>query len=267
MPANPFRPSTAPEMQHRRELHDLGWPAYIPMLRLTCRPGTPQQKTWQLRSAVSVIGSKPSAHVRMRGDAVSRTHAAIICDGTEPILCDLVSSNGTFHRGQRIRWAILHDNDTVQIGDYEFCVQTQPHPGSRGKMYESGQFQAARPRRPLRLVNDAGRDSLQIAQGIGVVGSRAGSDLIVPSFGVSPTVAILLPWQSEWAVYDLAADEEPQTQVNGQSVLSAVLKAGDTLAFNGQAFRVVLGASPPARTPIPMPRPLGVLPPQPTPVP
>lgn len=227
-----------------RELHDAGWPAYIPMLKLTCRPGTPQQKTWLLRTAVTVIGLRPSAHVRLRQDEVSRAHATIICDGTEPIICDLNSRNGTLRDGKPIKWSLVADGDNLQIGSYDFVVQTQPHPGSRGKMFESGQFQVAQPRQPLQLLDHGGRTALSIVKGVAIVGTRAGSDLLVKTGATGPCVAIILPWQSQWAIYDLAPDERPQSRLNDQPVFSAVLKAGDDIAFAGQKYRVRLGQDP-----------------------
>jgi len=226
-------------------LHHAGWPTYVPMLKLTSRPGTPQQKTWQLRNAITIIGSRTSAGVRLRHDAVSKTHAAVICDGTEPIVCDLVSRNGTVVGGKRVTWAFVKDGDTMQIGPYDFDVQSQPLPGSRGKNFESGQFQAARPRQALHLYDGQGHEVFTIAEGVAVVGTRGGADLIVESDVACPAAALLIPWQSEWAVYDLAADEDPRTRLNQQMVRSAILSSGDQIMICGHEYQVRLGKEQP----------------------
>ncbi len=217
------------------------------MLELTCRPGTPQQKTWLIRRAVTIIGSRPGAHILIRHDEVSKAHAAIVCDGTEPIVCDLVSRNGTHLGGRRIRWAGLHEGDSLRIGPYDIRVHTKPLPGSRGRNFESGQFQAIQPGPELRLIDESGQVALAVREGAATVGSREGADLLVESDTGTPALAILLAWRRGWAVYDLAHDDEPRTQVNGRRVLSAVLRPGDRLAFNRKVFRVELdGAAPPA---------------------
>lgn len=220
-----------------RVLHAAGWPAMVPLLQLTTRPGTPHQKTHQLRRAVTIIGSSPSAHVTLRHVEVSKTHAAIICDGTEPIVCDLASRNGTILCEQRVSTAPLHDGEVLRIGPYDMRVQTQPLPGSRGKNYESGQFPATRPLAELRLHDAGGSIALRRSAGAAVVGTREGCDLIVQS-DVGPAVAILTPWRGRWAVYDLAAEDESQTRINGQPVLSAVLQSGDELQIAGRVLRV-----------------------------
>lgn len=229
-----------------RELHAAGWPPLVPMLYLSCRPGTPQQKTWCLRRAVTVIGSRSTAHIILRHEAVSKTHAAILCDGSDPILCDLVSRNGTFVGGVRIRSSRLKEGDEVRIGPYDIRIHTQPLPGSRGRNYESGQFQAILPAPGLWLVDSGGSVALTVREGVAVVGTRPGADVRVESEVPVPALAILMPWRRGWAVYDLAHDDELRTQLNGARVYSSVLQQGDRLMFNRQMYQVVFnGDTPP----------------------
>jgi hypothetical protein len=209
------------------------------MLHLTCRPGTPQQKTWQIRRAVTIIGSRPSAHIMLRREEVSKTHAAIICDGTEPLVCDLVSRNGTFIDGERIKASCLQEGDELRIGPYDIRVHVQPLPGSRGRNFESGQFQPVLSAPELRLIDEKGHIALSVPDGVAVAGTREGADLLVESEVPVPALAMLVPWRRGWAVYDLAHDDEPRTQINGCRVYSAPLRRSDRLTFSRQTFRVV----------------------------
>lgn len=235
-----------PQQDLLREIHAAGWPPLVPLLQLTSRPGTPQQKTWLLRRAVTIIGSRPTAHIMLRNDEVSKTHAAIICNGTEPIICDLVSRNGTFVRGERIRTSRLREGNELHVGPYDVRVHTQPLPGSRGRNFESGQFAAILPGPVLQLVDEDGHTVLSVSDGAAVVGTREGADLVVKSDASLPAVAILMAWRRGWAVYDLAHDEEPRTQVNGNSVFSAAVRPGDRITFSGNTYKVVFeGEGPP----------------------
>jgi hypothetical protein len=236
---------STPESEVLREIHAAGWPPLAPMLQLTCRPGTPQQKTWQLRRAVTILGSRPSAHIVLRHDEVSRTHAAVICDGTDPIVCDLVSRNGTSVGGERVRGAALEEGDEIRIGPYGIRVHIQPRPGSRGRNSESGQFQAILPGPDLRLVDAHGQTVLSVHEGAAVIGTREGADLRVECETQLPAVAIVMAWRRGWALYDLT-HEAPQTELNGKKTGSAVLHRGDCLAIGRCTFEVALdGDGPP----------------------
>lgn len=235
----PLLDECKPRLDFPHEIHGAGWPSSVPMLLLTTRPGTPQQKTWRLRRAVTVIGSRSTAHIMLRHDAVSKTHAAVICDGTDPVICDLASRNGTFLRGQRIRSERLREGDGLRIGPYDVRVHTQLLPGSRGRNFESGQFQAVVPSPELRLLDGKGNAVVSARENVIVVGMRENVDLAVESDDPVPAMAMLIPWRRGWAVYDLAFDDEPRTQVNEQRVYSASLHRGDRLSFSREALQVV----------------------------
>jgi pSer/pThr/pTyr-binding forkhead associated (FHA) protein len=240
-----FEATIATESEARRELHAAGWPPLVPRLNLVCHPGTFKQKKWCLRRAVTVIGSRPSAHILMRHDEVSKTHAAVICDGCEPIICDLASRNGTIVRGKRVRWMALQHDDDIQIGPYEIRVETQPLAGSRGRNFESGQFRAIEAGPELKLLNSHGEEFFCGREGAGVIGARQGADIQVQSETSMPALAIVMAWRNGWAVYDLAPDEKPWTVLNGEPILSAVLTPGDKLTVDGHSFLVQIKSNVP----------------------
>jgi|GEM_PF-2673152 len=222
-----------------REIHAAGWPPLVPTLQLIGRPGTFQQRTWYVRRAVTILGSRPSAHVLIRHEEVSKAHAAIICDGSNPLICDLASRNGTYLNGRPVGWAVLQHGDVLRVGPMDFRVHAQPLPGSRGRNVESSRFEAMLPCPELRLIDDDGNTALAVREGAVVVGARTGAALRVAE-PAPPAVAILTAWKGGWAVYDLAHDDEPRTTINGAPVLSSVLREGDRLCFGRTVYYVVL---------------------------
>jgi pSer/pThr/pTyr-binding forkhead associated (FHA) protein len=222
----------------RRELHILDWPALAPRVQLIGHPGTALQKTWQLRRAVTIIGSRSPAHVRLRSDAISRAHAVILCDGTQPIICDLASRNGTLVSGNVVRWSYLHDSDVIRLGPFEIVVCSQPLPGSRGKNYASGRFPPPQLGPPITLLDEQGRSVLRLAEGVAIIGRRDSADVRLANPTSSPAAAIVTAWQGSWAIYDLGEDDGARTFVNDEPTQSSVLREADVLMIDGCVYRV-----------------------------
>lgn len=88
-----------------------------PVARLTIKSGGGAMAQTLIGSSAS-IGREPSCDVRLDDDpAVSRHHAMIYTQDGEVVLRDVGSSNGTFVNGERISEKVLHDGDTVQVGE------------------------------------------------------------------------------------------------------------------------------------------------------
>jgi hypothetical protein len=50
-------------------------------------------------------------------DAVSQTHAMVLCDGTSVVVVDVQSRNGTWHNGERVSVAALVAGDVLRLGE------------------------------------------------------------------------------------------------------------------------------------------------------
>ncbi|MCP4445550.1 MAG: AgmX/PglI C-terminal domain-containing protein [Myxococcales bacterium] len=70
-----------------------------------------------LSVAVIKIGKLSSSHLRLDDDSVSRMHAVVEVSNKQVSIIDLGSTTGTRVNGQKINKAVLHDGDTVIIGD------------------------------------------------------------------------------------------------------------------------------------------------------
>jgi len=109
---------------HVREL-TVELPADAPLIRITAGLGSAGQKTWNIRRPVTVIGSRRPAHIVLHGEDISNTHCIIVNTGTEVLLKDLHTSNGTQLNKTRVNLAILADGDVITLGDTTIQVAIQ----------------------------------------------------------------------------------------------------------------------------------------------
>lgn len=70
-----------------------------------------------LREGPNVLGRGEDAEVPVESTTASRRHARILVSGSEAVLEDLGSRNGTYHRGERMTTPrALVDGDEIRIG-------------------------------------------------------------------------------------------------------------------------------------------------------
>jgi pSer/pThr/pTyr-binding forkhead associated (FHA) protein len=89
-----------------------------PMLEQVRGPGAP--RSFQLTSDETVIGRGHQTNISIESSLLSRRHMAVRRAGPELSYVDLDSANGVYLNGVRAHSAILHDGDTLQIGDVVF---------------------------------------------------------------------------------------------------------------------------------------------------
>lgn len=76
-------------------------------------------ETYPLRGPRATIGRHPDAAIFLDDVTVSRNHAHVVREGSEWVIVDEGSLNGTYvnrHRGERV---VLSDGDEIQIGKYK----------------------------------------------------------------------------------------------------------------------------------------------------
>ncbi len=76
-------------------------PSSAPLVRITAGIGSAGQKTWNLRRTVTLIGSHRPAHIVLHDRDVSGAHCVIVNTGTDILLKDLRSREGTFCNNAR----------------------------------------------------------------------------------------------------------------------------------------------------------------------
>jgi len=86
-----------------------------PWLEQVRGPGAPRE--FSLGIGETVVGRSTQATLHIDSALLSRKHVAIRKHGPEHRLYDLDSANGVYVNGVKAHSAVLHDGDTLQIGD------------------------------------------------------------------------------------------------------------------------------------------------------
>lgn len=96
-----------------------------------------------------IVGRRGYCDVVIEHPSLSKRHCALIKTDGLLIIRDLISTNGTKVKGQRIRWAALLPNDRIALGSYKLRVYLGPDdvPGP-SERHRSGRRLADRPGSP-----------------------------------------------------------------------------------------------------------------------
>jgi two-component system cell cycle response regulator len=88
----------------------------------------------------TIIGRGGKAHIRLIDDGISREHAEIVVQGSEVLLHDLGSTNGTFCNGVKVDTKPLADGDKILVGSttiLKFTYHDNLDEVFQRQMYES----------------------------------------------------------------------------------------------------------------------------------
>lgn len=96
----------------------------LPTLEQLRGPGAPRR--FVLAAAETVVGRGQRAHVVIESTLLSRRHVVFRRRGPELSIADLDSANGMFVNGVKAHSAILHEGDTIQLGDVVFVLHEAP---------------------------------------------------------------------------------------------------------------------------------------------
>ena len=97
---------------------------------LLVRRGALEGTQFQLLSTEQMaIGRSSDSKVFMDDVTVSRKHASIALVGTDWVLSDSGSLNGTYVNKQRVTSTVLVDGDELQIGKFRFVFVLAPAAG------------------------------------------------------------------------------------------------------------------------------------------
>jgi len=96
---------------------------------------------------VTVVGRREYADVVIDHASLSKRHCLLVKTDGLLIIRDLITTNGTKVKGQRIRWAALLPDDRITLGDYKMRVYLGPDDApTPSELYEArSRAPAARP--------------------------------------------------------------------------------------------------------------------------
>jgi pSer/pThr/pTyr-binding forkhead associated (FHA) protein len=97
-------------------------PLPLAELELPIRIGE-TSSNWTISSRLSLIGRTAECQLALADDSVSRYHASLIRTPRGMWVVDLLSREGVWVNGTRVRWAWLDDGDTLRIGRFTFVLR------------------------------------------------------------------------------------------------------------------------------------------------
>ncbi|WP_240911143.1 FHA domain-containing protein [Paludisphaera soli] len=75
---------------------------------------------------VTIVGRRDFADVVIDHPSLSKRHAVLVKTDGLLVIRDLITTNGTKVKGQRIRWAALLPGDRIALGGYKLRVYLGP---------------------------------------------------------------------------------------------------------------------------------------------
>ncbi len=219
-------------------------PPSAPRVRLTTGVGTAEQKTWNLRRPVTLIGSRPRAHIVIQNNEVSKAHCVIVNTAQNVLLRDLVSRTGTSCNGQKIDLVPLGDGDVVTVGPARVQVAVQQAEPLEDKT-ESGLIfeDPTKLAVPIVMQRTDAPDRWELDRSVIVIGRREGADVRLDHEDVSLAHAIIFHIAGRPVIFDLGS--RTGTIINGQREVIGPLAGGDTLRFGAFELTVHLDEAKP----------------------
>jgi pSer/pThr/pTyr-binding forkhead associated (FHA) protein len=183
---------------------------------------------------VTLLGSRPGCKLVLRHSGISPVHTAIVNDGTNVTVVDLVSSRGTYLNGLKAEHEALSDGDTLSVEPWEFNVNIQP--GRNGDTSDTIPFDLEPTPHVIAFEHVGSGRILQPNRDVCVMGRREGCDIHISSKRVSRAHALLINYQGHPAILDLLSAHH--TMVNDESVIFRMLKDLDIVTIADSQFRV-----------------------------
>lgn len=90
--------------------------------------GTAGQRTWMVDRPLTLVGRAAFCKVRLHSPRVSRIHCALVNTPSGLWFVDLLGREGTFLKGEAVRWARLEPDDELQIHPFSIRVRRSPPP-------------------------------------------------------------------------------------------------------------------------------------------
>ena len=73
-----------------------------------------------------VVGRRAYCDIVIEHSSLSKRHCVLVKTDGLLVLRDLISTNGTKVKGQKVRWAALLPNDRISLGSYKLRVYLGP---------------------------------------------------------------------------------------------------------------------------------------------
>jgi ABC-type multidrug transport system ATPase subunit/pSer/pThr/pTyr-binding forkhead associated (FHA) protein len=192
------------------------------------------------------MGRDPHSDIAVAHPTVSWLHAILRVDGSQWLLEDADSSNGTFIGASRVRRAAITGSCEIRLGEGPSCwvmvLDHRPPPGASGSGGQGSGGARPLPAAPAGLTPTApaGRSPSTVMQLTGRtlrIGRDASNDIVADDLSVSRRHAELRKAGDYYEIVDLGSFNG--TFVNGQQVIAAPVTGQDVVGIGRASYRLV----------------------------
>lgn len=209
-------------------------------VRLVAQSNTGSDTAINCRRVVTLLGARPGCKVNLRHKRIAPVHAAIVNNGSDVIVVDLVTKHGTRLNGLKMEYERLSDGDTLSMGPWTFRVDIEQRRDNGDDDVHPMDLDPT-PRVIALEHLDTGK-ILQPGREVCIIGRRSGCDITLSDPTVSRTHAMLLNLFGYPAIMDLLTQNG--TLVNDVPTSFRTLRNDDVLSIGDSQFRVrLLGSS------------------------
>jgi diguanylate cyclase (GGDEF)-like protein len=193
--------------------------------------GSAVGEMFKIEQERTVIGRGAKAQVRLIDDGISREHAEVVLAGSEILLRDLGSTNGTFCNGAKVDTRTLVDGDKILVGSttiLKFTYHDNLDEVFQRQMYES-----------------ALRDGLTKAFNKKYFGDRLESEFTYSIRHGSPLTLVMFDIDHFKKINDTYGHQAGDTVLSELSALMLMsLRAEDVFArYGGEEFAIICRGS------------------------
>jgi pSer/pThr/pTyr-binding forkhead associated (FHA) protein len=117
---------------------------------------------WPVEGEFAMVGSSDDCQLVLTDESVSRQHAALVATRSGLWVVDLVTREGVYVNGERIRWAWLADGDTLRFGRLTFILRYDIPPVNVTRQdipLEAGAVPAERPGTELAVSSERSQNA------------------------------------------------------------------------------------------------------------
>jgi len=219
-------------------------PASAPLVRITAGIGSPTQKTWNLRRAVTVIGARRPAAIVLHDEGVSNAHCVIVNTGAEVLLKDLHTTAGTLCNKERVDLTAVKDGDVITIGGTTIQIAIQRPTDENDDSGCGVEFvEPTKLKAPLTLVLEHTEKQWRIEEAVALIGRHEAAAVRLDHQNISARHAILFRFADGAAVFDLGG--RGGLRVNSKACPQGPVESADRLTIG--PFTLLVGA---ARNPL-----------------
>lgn len=207
-----------------------------------------QVREFDLSKSKISLGHSPSSDITLEDPTVSNSHARIEFTGSDCVLRDLDSENGTYVNGLAVQDWSLSPGDEIKLGETSLRFEkTNPDPNPSLTMVETTTMQrdlAGLPEAYLTTtLSETSEDQLIVVTAKGTwdlsladvsevaIGRHKDSDIVLDLPGVSRQHALVERRGSEFVVRDL--DSTNGTWLGSRRIQKYALRDGDTMRIGG----------------------------------